>query len=102
MAGSPKQEFNTTKQKAGYDTTPRVDSVTVSGTAAQPAAPGAPAICNARQTAAAKEALKLPTYHKAALPKAQDVTDCIKWLNAKDLVKETYGYDDLVIKLLGE
>ena len=52
--------------------------------------------------AAAKEALKLPTYHKAALPKEQDVTDCIKWLNAKDLVKETYGYDDLVIKLLGE
>ena len=52
--------------------------------------------------AATKEALKLPTYHKAALPKEQDVTDCIKWLNAKDLVKETYGYDDLVINLLGE
>ena len=51
---------------------------------------------------AAKEALKLPTYHKAALPKEQDVTDCIKWLNDKDLVKETYGYDDLVINLLGE
>ena len=26
----------------------------------------------------------------------------IKWLNDKDLVKETYGYDDLVINLLGE
>ena len=30
------------------------------------------------------------------------MTDCIKWLNDKDLVKETYGYDDLVINLLGE
>ena len=35
-------------QKAGYGAAPRVDSVTVSGTAAQPAAPGAPAIGNAR------------------------------------------------------
>lgn len=50
----------------------------------------------------AKEALKLPTYHKAALPKEEDVTDCIKWLNDKDLIKETYGYDDFVIRLLDD
>ncbi len=48
-------------QKAGYGAAPRVDSVTVSGTAAQPAAPGAPAIGNARQTAAAKEAKQVRT-----------------------------------------
>lgn len=52
--------------------------------------------------AEAKDALVLPTYHKAALPNKQDVTDCMKWLNAKELVKETYGYDDLVINLLGD
>lgn len=52
--------------------------------------------------AEAKDALVLPKYHKAVLPEKQDVTDCIKWLNAKDLVKETYSYDDLVINLLGD
>lgn len=51
---------------------------------------------------AAKEALKLPEYHKAALPKEQDVTDCIQWLRSKDLIKDTYGYQDIVTDLLGK
>lgn len=49
---------------------------------------------------AAKEALKLPEYHKAALPKESDVTDCIKWLNNKGLVKENFSYQDIVADLL--
>ena len=49
---------------------------------------------------AAKEALKLPEYHKAALPKESDVTDCIKWLNNKGLVKEHFSYQDIVVALL--
>lgn len=49
---------------------------------------------------AAKEALKLPEYHKAALPKESDVTDCIKWLNNKGLVKEHFSYQDIVVDLL--
>ena len=49
---------------------------------------------------AAKEALKLPEYHKAALPKESDVTDCIKWLNNKGLVKEHFSYHDIVVDLL--
>lgn len=48
----------------------------------------------------AKEALKLPEYHKAALPKESDVTDCIKWLNNKGLVKEHFSYQDIVVDLL--
>lgn len=49
---------------------------------------------------AAKKALKLPEYHKAALPKESDVTDCIKWLNNKGLVKEHFSYQDIVVDLL--
>lgn len=49
---------------------------------------------------AAKEALKLPEYHKAALPKESDVTDCIKWLNNKGLVKEHFSYQDIVVDLM--
>lgn len=48
----------------------------------------------------AKDAMKLPVYHEAGLPKESDVVDCIHWLNQKELVKETYSYDDIVIKLL--
>lgn len=47
----------------------------------------------------AKEALKLPKYHEAALPKESDVVDCIKWLNDKGLVKDTYSYSDIVLDL---
>lgn len=48
----------------------------------------------------AKEALKLPVYHKAELPKERDVTDCIRWLKEKGLINETYSYKDLVCDLL--
>lgn len=50
----------------------------------------------------AKEALKLPKYHEAALPKESDVVDCIKWLNSKKLVAETYSYQDIVLDLLSK
>ena len=49
---------------------------------------------------AAKEALVLPVYHTAALPKENDVTDCIAWLKGKELIKNSYGYADLVLDLL--
>ncbi|MBQ1510475.1 MAG: ABC transporter substrate-binding protein, partial [Selenomonadaceae bacterium] len=48
---------------------------------------------------AAKEALKLPKYQEAAIPKESDVTECIKWLNAKSLVSEAYSYDDIVMDI---
>ena len=50
----------------------------------------------------AKEALELPKYHEAALPKESDVTDCIRWLNGKGLVAETYGYKDVVLDLFSK
>lgn len=49
---------------------------------------------------AAKDALKLPTYHEAGLPKEKDVTDCIAWLNRKGLVKDAYTYDDMTSPLI--
>lgn len=49
---------------------------------------------------AAKEALVLPVYHTAALPKENDITDCIAWLKGKELIKNSYGYADLVLDLL--
>ena len=51
---------------------------------------------------AAKEALKLPKYHEAALPKESDVVDCITWLNSKNLISETYSYKDIVLDLFGK
>ncbi len=51
---------------------------------------------------AAKEALVLPQYHKAGLPKESDVTDCVKWLNSKGLIQENYSYSDIVLNLLGK
>ena len=48
----------------------------------------------------AREALQLPEYREAALPEESDVTECIKWLNEKDLVKDAYSYQDLVVDLL--
>ena len=49
---------------------------------------------------AAKEALKLPRYREAGLPKEKDVTDCIAWLNRKGLVKDAYTYEDMTAKIL--
>ena len=45
----------------------------------------------------AKEALVLPQYHEAALPKEKDVTDCIAWLQQKQLIKTAYTYQDLIV-----
>ena len=51
---------------------------------------------------AAKEALVLPQYHEAALPKESDVVDCIKWLKAKELIKGDYSYKDIVVDMLSK
>ena len=46
--------------------------------------------------AAAADALKLPDYHSAALPKERDVAEVMGWLKEKDLVKQEYNYKELV------
>lgn len=46
----------------------------------------------------AKSALKLPSYHKAALPEEKDINECMEWLNSKKLVSDKYSYQDLVVK----
>lgn len=47
-----------------------------------------------------KDALKLPKYRSAELPKNEDVTEVMNWLNSKSLVKEKYTYNDLVSDLI--
>ncbi len=47
--------------------------------------------------AAAKDALKLPDYRAAALPKESDVTEVMRWLKEKDLIKQEYTYQNLVV-----
>ena len=51
---------------------------------------------------ASKEALKLPKYHEATLPKESDVTDCIAWLTGKSLISSSFGYDDIVVDVLSK
>ena len=51
---------------------------------------------------AAEEALNLPEYHEAVLPRESDVTECVKWLREKSLIQESYGYDDIVADILGK
>ncbi len=51
---------------------------------------------------AAEDALKLPEYHEAALPKESDVAECIEWLREKALIQESYGYDDIVADIFGK
>ena len=51
---------------------------------------------------ASKEALKLPKYHEAALPKNSDVTDCIAWLTGKGLISSSLSYDDIVLDVLSK
>ena len=48
----------------------------------------------------AKDALKLPKYRKAELPKEEDVNSTVKWLNMKSLIKEDYTYKDFVSDLI--
>jgi NitT/TauT family transport system substrate-binding protein len=50
----------------------------------------------------AKEALKLPEYHHATLPKESDVVDCVKWLKSKGLIKKNYTYADFVVDVLNK
>ena len=38
----------------------------------------------------------LPTYHDAAMPLEQDVSEVIAWLTEKGLIKKTYTYQTLV------
>lgn len=47
----------------------------------------------------AKEALKLPKYHEAALPTENDVMGCINWMSKKGLIKQSYGYDEIVVDI---
>ena len=47
--------------------------------------------------AAAKDALKLPDYRVAALPKENDVTEVMRWLKEKNLIKQEYTYQNLVV-----
>ncbi|SEJ17439.1 NitT/TauT family transport system substrate-binding protein [Propionispira arboris] len=49
---------------------------------------------------AAKETLLIPTYREAGLPAEKDVVDCIQWLNHKDLIKQSYTYQDIVTDIL--
>ena len=51
---------------------------------------------------AAKEALKLPEYHHATLPKESDVVDCVKWLQGKGLIQKNYTYADFVVDVLSK
>ena len=46
--------------------------------------------------AALKDSLELPTYERAVQPDQQIVADVVKWMKAKDLIKGSYEYRDLV------
>lgn len=50
----------------------------------------------------AKDALELPKYHHAALPKESDVVNCIEWLKGKGLIDTMYSYQDMVADLLNK
>lgn len=50
----------------------------------------------------AQEALILPEYHEAALPKESDVTECLRWMEEKSLIPNAYGYGDIVLDILGK
>lgn len=47
----------------------------------------------------AKEALRLPQYHEAALPKLQDLTECMQWMVQKELIHTKYTDKDLIVDL---
>ena len=49
--------------------------------------------------AAAKTALQLPKYREAGLPAEKDVSECIAWMVQKELIKQNYTYDELVLDL---
>lgn len=43
-----------------------------------------------------KDVLVLPQYNKAVLPSEKDFTNVINWLTEKQLIKNSYKYNDLV------
>jgi NitT/TauT family transport system substrate-binding protein len=43
-----------------------------------------------------KDALTLPAYNKASLPSQEDFDSVMGWLKEKELIKNSYKYDDLV------
>ena len=43
-----------------------------------------------------KESIKLPQFHNAQLPEAEVFSDVVAWLQAKNLIKGSYEYKDLV------
>ncbi len=49
---------------------------------------------------AARQTLNLPQYRHAELPPKEEVTSVVKWLKGKDLIKNTYDYDDIVVNVL--
>lgn len=51
--------------------------------------------------AVAKEVLVLPPYQEAKLPAEQDVSACMAWLKERQLIKQPYGYKDIVAEGLG-
>lgn len=51
---------------------------------------------------ATKDALTMPKYHEATMPSKDAWEKSIQWLNQKELVKETYNYDDMVSDILNK
>lgn len=49
-----------------------------------------------------KDSLILPSYTHAVLPDESQITDVIKWLYGKNLIKNSYSYGDLVEKKFTE
>lgn len=47
--------------------------------------------------ATAKTALHLPKYREAGLPLEKDISECMSWMVQKELIKENYTYDELVL-----
>ncbi|MBR1760392.1 MAG: ABC transporter substrate-binding protein [Schwartzia sp.] len=47
---------------------------------------------------AARDALKLPDYRGATLPKEKDVAEVVHWLREKSLIKKDYDYRAIVVE----
>jgi NitT/TauT family transport system substrate-binding protein len=45
------------------------------------------------------EGVKLPAYEKMTLPEEQEVVRAMEWLKDKELLKNTYTYNDLVVEM---
>lgn len=47
----------------------------------------------------AKDILKLPKYREAGLNAEKDIMECLNWMKKKELIKQTYSYDEIVVDL---